>query len=221
MPPAPPRTGFARPSSASSDARFEPHGAPGCSISMPGVARSPWRRSRGALPTPRWWKAGAAALDADSHQRRGARRGGDLVRVVGSPSNGPCGGLSGEGSEPLRSRAGGSALRRGSLGRLPRARWRPRPRGGAPRRGRHRRPRALVERSGAARGRAFRLVRYGPASVVGRRSTYCSPTADTLRTSALRSAGIFGEVSSDEGGLCAVRHQAHIGDPVRSVHPGR
>ena len=40
-------------------------------------------------------------------------------------------------------------------------------------------------------------VRYGAESVRGRRSTYCSPTADTLRTSALRSAGIFGEVSSD------------------------
>ncbi len=39
--------------------------------------------------------------------------------------------------------------------------------------------------------------RYGPESVRGRRSTYCSPTADTLRTSACRSAGIFGEVSSD------------------------
>ena len=38
--------------------------------------------------------------------------------------------------------------------------------------------------------------RYGPESVRGRRSTYCSPTADTLRTSACRSAGIFGDVSS-------------------------
>ena len=31
----------------------------------------------------------------------------------------------------------------------------------------------------------------------GNRSTYCSPTADTLRTSACRSAGICGDVSSD------------------------
>ena len=38
--------------------------------------------------------------------------------------------------------------------------------------------------------------RYGPESVRGRRSTYCSPTADTLSTLACRSDGIFGEVFS-------------------------
>ena len=40
-------------------------------------------------------------------------------------------------------------------------------------------------------------LRYGPESVRGRRSTYCSPTAEMLRTSACTSAGIFGEVLSD------------------------
>ncbi|PQM44460.1 hypothetical protein C1Y40_05381 [Mycobacterium talmoniae] len=41
------------------------------------------------------------------------------------------------------------------------------------------------------------FCRYGPASVLGSRSTYCSPTAETLRTAARRSAGIRGERSSD------------------------
>ena len=36
--------------------------------------------------------------------------------------------------------------------------------------------------------------RYGGDPLRGRRSTYCSPMADTLRTWATRSAGIFGVV---------------------------
>ena len=39
--------------------------------------------------------------------------------------------------------------------------------------------------------------RYGPESVRGCKSTYCSPTAETLSTLACRSAGTFGEVASD------------------------
>ena len=63
----------------------------------------------------------------------------------------------------------------------------------------------LLRDRGVARAITEPSCRYGGESARGSRSTYCSPTADTLRTSACRSAGIFGEVSSDSVAVAASR----------------
>ena len=47
------------------------------------------------------------------------------------------------------------------------------------------------------RGITDPFSRYGGESVRGNSSMYCSPTADMLRTSARRSAGIFADPTSD------------------------
>lgn len=56
--------------------------------------------------------------------------------------------------------------------------------------------------------------RKGPDPERGTRSTYCSPTADMLRTAACTSAGIFGEVSS-----CNVAFAPGVAGPTAVTLP--